>query len=98
MILALLKTLVTLIIDIVVSILYKKNTTNIPFEETMSKLGILYRSVIWTTGLIVLLLWVSSYRAGKMQLEEKNNIIHKQVAIIRECRPDYRIEKSLDFK
>ena len=98
MILALLKTLITLVLDILIAILYSTNNSNVPFEEVASRMKILARTIVGILVLILIVVVLYTIKINTSLLKSRNDIIHKQVAIVRECRPDYQIENILEVK
>lgn len=95
---ALIKTILIGIYDSLHSAFISDRISDIPYEETANKMYSIYKTIIYATivAIISILLYVSNGFANK--LNRQNDIIIKQIAIIREYRPDYGTEKSLDGK
>ena len=91
--LALLKTLVVGVFDSFYSAFIKGNINDIPYEETKNKINTIYKTVVFTVLILVFTVILYAMDGMSEKINNKNNLIDKQVAIIRECRPDYVLEK-----
>ena len=90
---ALIKTLVVGILDSFYSAFIKGNINDIPYEETANKIRNMYKAITYVVIVLVFTLFLYTMDALIDKLDRKNAIIDKQVAIIRECRPDHEVEK-----
>lgn len=90
---ALLKTLIVGVFDSVFSAFIKGNINDIPYEETKNKINTIYKMVLVIVILMVFSIFIYTIDGLSDKVNKKNIVIEKQVAIIRECNPDYMIEK-----